>query len=405
MISFTEARSLILDQVRPVGIQYTDLLDSIGMILAQDLSAPWDVPAWDNSAMDGYALRYADCTGDQTRLPVCGFLPAGANATRVIVPAGSAIRIMTGAPIPEGCDVVVPVEETDNGQETVTILSTVSKGQHIRCRGEDMATGDRFITSGAIIRPQEISMMATCGTTLIPVFRRPVVAIVSTGDELIEPGRTPGPGEIINSNAISLAAAVQEAGCIPRIIGIARDNRESHLQLLSEGLRADALITTAGVSAGDCDLVRDMLSELGVRQLFWKIAIKPGKPTAFGMKDHVPVFSLPGNPVSTLITFEELVRPALLRMSGHQQVIRPCIQAVLLHDLKNKESDRTAFIRIRLETTDGIAKAWTAGTQQTGILKTLVNADAIAVIPPGKGVLSKGELIEAHLLGNHLGLE
>lgn len=405
MISFQEARSTILQHVSAVTTESVALTECIGRVIAEELNAPWDMPAWDNSAMDGYAVRHEDCAQPDSLLTVSGFLPAGARADGVQVAPGRAVRIMTGAPLPEGCTAIVPVEETDNGEEKVTIRSVVDKGQHIRFRGEDVSAGELFCRRGTVIRPPDVSMLASFGHALVPVFRRPVVAIVSTGDELIELGRSPASGEIINSNTLSLAAAVQEAGCTPRIIGIARDNRESHLHKLSEGLRADALVTTAGVSAGDCDLVRDVLQELGVRQIFWKVAIKPGKPTAFGMFGQIPVFSLPGNPVSSLITFEEFVRPALLRMSGHSQVIRPCLKATLQADVKNKESDRTSFLRVRLESADGRLLAWTAGKQQTGLLKTLVNADAIAVIPPGKGLLLQGEEIDVHLCGNQLGLE
>ena len=212
-----------------------------------------------------------------------GFLPAGAKADGITVEPGCAVRIMTGAPTPEGCDAVVPVEETDDGKEQVTLLEPVKKGQHFRFRAEDVAAGVVFVRRGTLIRPPEVNMLAGFGMALVPVYRRPVVAILSTGDELVELGTTPGPGEIINSNTLSLAAAVREAGCIPRIIGIARDNRESHLEKLGEGLKADVLITSAGVSAGDCDLVRDILEELGARQIFWKVGIKPGGPTAFAL--------------------------------------------------------------------------------------------------------------------------
>ena len=281
MVSFEEARSIILDSVQPVGIERTHLLEATGRVLAEDAVAPWDMPLWDNSAMDGYAVRWQDCMATPCRLRVTGFLPAGAKADGIRVEAGCAVRIMTGAPTPDGCDAVVPVEETDDGQQEVTLLEPVKKGQHIRCRAEDVSSGVVFVKSGTVIRPPEVNMLAGFGMAMVPVYRCPTVAILSTGDELVELGRTPGPGEIINSNTLSLAAAVREAGCIPRIIGIARDNRESHLEKLSEGLKADILITSAGVSAGDCDLVRDILEELGAKQMFWKVGIKPGGADGF----------------------------------------------------------------------------------------------------------------------------
>ena len=247
-------------------------------------------------------------------------------------------------------------------------------------------------------------MLAGFGMALVPVYRRPIVAILSTGDELVELGRTPGPGEIINSNTLSLAAAVREAGCIPRIIGIARDNRESHLEKLSEGLKADVLITSAGVSAGDCDLVRDILAELGARQIFWKVGIKPGGPTAFALYGTTPVFSLPGNPVSTMITFEEFVLPALLRMQGHQRVLRPLFKVVLREALKKKPG-KVQIVRLRLEKEGGRWYAASAGNQQTAILRTMVDAQALAVLPAESLGSAAGDEVDVHYYGNHIELE
>jgi molybdopterin molybdotransferase len=404
MVSFEEARSIILDSVQTVGTERIHLLEATGRVLAEDAAAPWDLPLWDNSAMDGYAVRTGDCLTTPCRLRVTGFLPAGAKADGITVEAGCAVRIMTGAPVPAGCDAVVPVEETDDGKEEVTLLEPVKKGQHFRFRAEDVAAGVVFVRSGTTIRPPEVNMLAGFGMALVPVYRRPIVAILSTGDELVELGRTPGPGEIINSNTLSLAAAVREAGCIPRIIGIARDNRESHLEKLREGLKADVLITSAGVSAGDCDLVRDILEELGARQLFWKVGIKPGGPTAFALYGTTPVFSLPGNPVSTMITFEEFVRPALLRMQGHRRVLRPLFKAVLREVLKKKPG-KVQIVRLRLEKEDGRWYATSAGNQQTAILRTMVDAQAIAVLPAGSSGYSAGDEVDVHYYGNHIELE
>ncbi|MDA8427879.1 MAG: molybdopterin molybdotransferase MoeA [Geobacteraceae bacterium] len=404
MVSFEEARSLILDTVQPLGIERISLLDATGRVLAEDMAAPWDLPAWDNSAMDGYAVRWQDCLTTPCRLRVTGFLPAGAKADRITVEAGCAVRIMTGAPVPAGCDAIVPVEDTDNGQQEVTLLEPVHQGQHFRFRAEDVAAGVVFVRSGTIIRPPEVNMLAGFGMALVPVYRRPTVAILSTGDELVELGRTPGAGEIINSNTLSLAAAVTESGGIPRIIGIARDSRASHLEKLREGLRADVLITSAGVSAGDCDLVRDILEELGARQLFWKVGIKPGGPTAFALYGSTPVFSLPGNPVSTMITFEEFVRPALLRMQGQQRVLRPLFKATLREELKKKPG-KVQIVRLRLEKTGERWYATSAGSQQTAILKTMVDAQAIAVLPAESTSFAAGDPVDVHFYGNHIELE
>ncbi len=405
MLSFEQARLAILENITPTGNEQISLMDAVGRVLAEDIDAPWDMPLWDNSAMDGYAVRSSDCGTIPCRLAVTGYIPAGAQADGVEVMPGCAVKIMTGAPIPKGADAVVPVEETEAiSGEQVTFNEPVKTRQHIRFRGEDVLAGERIMAAGTIIRPPETSMLASFGRALVPVHRLPIVAILSTGDELIEVGRTPGAGEIVNSNTLALAAAVREAGAIPRIIGIARDNLECHRDKLREGLKADVLVTSAGVSAGERDLVRIVLEELGVKQVFWKVGIKPGKPTAFGMKENIPVFSLPGNPVSSMITFEEFVRPALLRMMGHRQVIRPTFRAVLRDDVRNKESDRTAFLRIRLEREDNRFYASTSGKQQTGLLKTMVNAAAIAVIPPGRGFLAAGEEVDVHFFGNYIDL-
>ncbi len=240
-------------------------------------------------------------------------------------------------------------------------------------------------------------MLASCGKAFVPVYRKPRVAILSTGDELIELGEMFVPGKIINSNAFSLAAAVREAGGVPVILGIARDNREDHRKKMQEGLTADALITSAGVSAGDHDHVRDVLEELGVEQKFWKVAMKPGGPTAFGMKGGTPVFSLPGNPVSTMVTFEIFVRPALLRMMGRQRVIRPTVKVVLAEEVR-KKAGKVQFVRLRLDQDGRGYRGSSSGDQNTGILTTMLMADAMAVLPAEGSVFPAGAEVDAYLL-------
>ena len=395
MTTFAEARSIILDNISPLGSERVMLNQAVGRLLAEDIIAPWDIPLWDNSAMDGFAVRAADCRPGAT-LPVTGFLPAGESGT-IPLEVGSAIRIMTGAPIPPGADAIIPIEETDPADDRVTLIEPVKKGQHIRYRGEDVTGGEPVIPAGTLIRPAEISMLASCSRLLVPVHRRPRVAIVSTGDELVEPGEPLAPGQIINSNTLALAAAVQEAGAEPVIIGIARDDLTSHREKLKEGLQADLLITSAGVSAGDRDLVRDVLAELGVKQLFWKVDIKPGRPTAFGLKDGKPVFSLPGNPVASLVTFELFVRPALLRMMGHGGVIKPTVSALLQDEVKKKPG-RLHFIRVRVEKADDGYLIQPSGDQNTGILKTLVHANGLALLPPEGDRFPTGTPLEVILL-------
>jgi molybdopterin molybdotransferase len=358
------------------------------------------MPLCDNSAMDGYAVRAADCANIPASLRVTGYIPAGGEITGPVEP-GCTIRIMTGAPLPPGCDAVVPVEESDGGVETVTITAPVKSRQHIRFTGEDIAGGTTVIETGTLIRPAEISLFASFGKAVVPVFRRPRVAILSTGDELIELGEPLTKGKIVNSNALSLAAAVREIGAMPQILGIARDNRESHLEKMREGLKADALITSAGVSAGDRDLVRDVLAELGVQQLFWKVDMKPGGPTAFATYQGKPVFSLPGNPVSTMITFEELARPALLRMMGHRRVLKPLVKAVLQSEFRKKPG-KLHFLRVKLAVVEGRYLAYSSGDQNTGILKTMLLADAIALLPAEPSSFSPGEEVDVHILSGNV---
>ncbi|MGA2152389.1 MAG: gephyrin-like molybdotransferase Glp [Geobacteraceae bacterium] len=399
MPTFEDARNIILNSVTPVGIERVAILDSLGRVITEEMVAPWDMPCFDNSAMDGFAVRAADCL-EPASLQITGYIPAGGAATTRLE-AGCAIRIMTGAPIPSGCDAVVPVEETEESDGRVRIKAGVTSRQHIRFKGEDVRSGETIIPAGTLIRPPEISMLASFGKAFVPVFCKARVAILSTGDELIELGEPLEAGRIINSNALSLAASVMEIGALPVILGIARDNPESHREKMREGLKADVLITSAGVSAGDRDLVREILAELGVEQVFWRVDIKPGGPTAFGIKDGKPIFSLPGNPVSTMVTFEELVRPALLKMMGHSRVIKPFVRAVLQSPARKKPG-KINFLRVRLSSENGRYLAFSSGDQNTGILKTMLMADAIAMLPAERTEFSPGEEVDVHLLSGNV---
>ncbi len=401
MPTFEEARTIILDSVVPLGVEKVEVLSATGRVLAEDITAPWDMPLWDNTAMDGYAVRSEDCeSGGPLRL--AGFLPAGGHMSEPLQP-GTAVKILTGAPMLPGADAVVPVEETEERDGQVYLTGKVRPRDHIRFRGEDVKTGEVVLVAGTVLRPSAISMLASFGTLFVPVHRRVRVAILSTGDELVEPGEALAPGKIINSNSLALAASVVQAGGIPVMLGIARDNRESLREKLVEGLRADALITSAGVSAGDRDFVREVLDELMVRQAFWKVDIKPGRPTAFGLRDGKPIFSLPGNPVSSLLTFEEFVRPALLKMMGHTRVLRPLVTATLEGNI-SKKPGRVNFLRVAVERRDGRFFVQSAGKQDTGYLKTLLLADGIAVLPTECGDLKDGDQVAVHLLGDYGGL-
>lgn len=395
MPSFEEARKTILESVTPLGAEPVPAREAVGRVLAEDLRAPRDFPAWDNSAMDGYAVRAED-VHPPARLLLSAYLPAGADASTPLA-RGTAAKILTGAPVPAGADAIVPFEEAAEKDGAVLVGAPVRAGAHVRRRGEDLAAGTVAIPAGTVLGPAEISFLAAASLLSVPVFRRARVAILSTGDELVAPGEPLGPGKICDSNSLAVAAAVAQAGAEPVLLGIARDELGSLRELLARGLTADALVTTAGVSMGDRDLVRQVLDELGVRQLFWKVDIKPGRPTAFALRGATPVFSLPGNPVSTLLTFEQFVRPALLKMMGHRSVLRPLASAVLQEDVSRK-AGRVSFLRVRLERQGEGLLAWSAGNQDTGILRTMLRADGIAIIPAEWGNVRKGTAVPVQLL-------
>ena len=394
-ISFEEARQKILAAIRPLGSEQVQLLDAAGRVLAKDFYAPWDMPRWNNSAMDGFAVRAADATA-HAELTVTGYIPAGGSELPTVEP-GCAVRIMTGAPVPPGCDLVVPVEETEEGEGKTRLLSSLRVREHIRFQGEDIPSGSKVLHAGTQLRAPEISLLASFGQALVSVNRRPRVAILSTGDELVELGMPLGIGQIINSNALSLAVLVRESGGEPFMLGIARDTLESHREKLAQGLQADVLITSAGVSAGDRDLVRDVLQELGVEQKFWKVAIKPGRPTAFGVKEETLVFALPGNPVSAMITFEMFVRPALRKLQGITPSV-PRMDKVRLAEPVRKRPERLQFLRVQVRHEHVELIASSSGNQDTGILSTMVRANGIALLPVERDRFEAGDEVDALLL-------
>ncbi|WP_321367440.1 gephyrin-like molybdotransferase Glp [uncultured Desulfuromusa sp.] len=395
--SFLDARNLILDNTLQLEAESVPLVDLVGRILTRDFHARWDMPRWDNSEMDGFAVNALSCR-HFVQLLVAGYIPAGSSAEGFSVRPGTAVRIMTGAPIPAGCDAVVPIENTEFDGERVTIKKAVKHGDYIRFRGSDISADEVMISTGSVLRPAEINLLASFSLESIPVFRRPRVAILSTGDELVAPGEIPAAGQIIDGNSWSLAAAVKEIGATPVLLGIAQDNDESLGEKIALGLKADVLITSAGVSTGDRDLVREALENAGVKPVFWKVSMKPGGPTAFGLQQGKPVFSLPGNPVSSMIGFEELVRPALLKMMGYQEVLRPLNKARVRGVLAN-ESGKTRFLRVRVEKTATGLVAKSAGDQNTGILSTMIRANAIAILAAEQTRFSHDDEVDVQLLG------
>ena len=393
--SFDEAVRLILDRVSPEECESVPLLESLGRVSAVDVSALWSTPRYDNSAMDGFAVCVTDCVPGAA-LPITGYMPAGATPNPTIG-HGVAIKIMTGAPIPGNCDAVVPFEVAEEINGVVRLTKPIAARQHIRFTGEDIHAGDMIFAQGDIIRPVHIGVLASFGKRETVVYSQPKVAVLSTGDELVDNPEDLVPGKVLDSNRWAIAAAVRECGAIPVMLGIARDDAQSHREKLQEGLHADVLITTAGVSAGDRDLVRDILYELDVRPIFRGVRVKPGSPTCFGLRGSTKVFSLPGNPVASLIAFEEFVKPALLKRMGHQRVLNPFLPAILGSDVR-KSPGHAKLLRVRLEQREGMLWAWSAGKQDTGMQKTLLRADALALLPEDRVSFAAGETVSLQLL-------
>jgi molybdopterin molybdotransferase len=402
MTSFEDARRIILDRVAPAGVERVLLLDAIGRTIAEDFLAPGALPPFDKSAMDGFAVRSADCAPG-TILTVTDYLPAGASS-RAAVAKGCAARIMTGAPIPPGADAVVPFEHTEQGAGTLKLLRQVRVQDHIRFRGEELAPGDTVVACGTLIAAHEVGLLASFSAVLVPVYRKVRVAILSTGDELVELGKIPGESQIVNSNTLALAAAVKLCGAEPMIVGIARDNHESHRALIGEGLKADVLITSAGVSVGDRDLVRETLRALGVEEQFWKVNIKPGGPTAFGVKGNLPVFSLPGNPNATLLTFEQFVRPALLKMMGQTRVLRRTTPGFLQGELRHKPG-RLTFLPVHVTIEKGRYLVQVPGERSSGTLKTSLKENALALLPADRSEYRAGDQVELQIIDPSLEME
>ena len=400
MINIEEALDKILSPIEPLGSEGVSILDALGRVISEDIFASRNIPPLDNSGMDGYAVRHEDIqkasSNRPVRLEVIGDLPAGFIAKKT-VKESQAMRIMTGAPIPKGADTVVPVEDTKRGDGFVLILKAISPGEYIRRAGEDVKKGDRVITQGDLIRPAEIGMLASLGHAFISVYQKPQVAILCTGEELVDVDGKLGKGKIISSNSYTLAAQVKDCSAIPIQLGIAKDRKEEIKEKLLQGLRADVLISSAGVSVGDYDFVKDVLKDLGVKMIFWQVAMKPGKPLAFGIFNERPVFGLPGNPVSSMVSFEQFVRPSLLKMMGCHQVFRPVVEAIIREDI-HKEPGRRHFVRAFVSYEDSGYYVTTTGPQGSGILRSMVRANGLIIIPEDRKIVRAGEKVKVQLL-------
>jgi molybdopterin molybdotransferase len=407
MIPVKEARDIVLEQVPLLGTEKVDLYSALGRVLAEDIQASYDVPPHDNSAMDGYAVRAEDVRQASKENPVVleviEDLPAG-YVSKHRLETQQAIRIMTGAPIPEGANSIVRVEDTERAEgNKVRIFKAVPPHYDMRMAGEDIRKGEKILQKGKLIRPAEVGLLASIGKSHIQVYQRAQVAILSTGDELVDIDEPLQPGKIINSNSYSLAALVLETGAIPIQLGIARDSREDLEAKFAAGVRADVIISSGGVSVGDYDLVKDILSGSGSEMQFWKVCMKPGKPQAFGTIQGKPTFGLPGNPVSSMVSYEIFVRPALLKMMGHTHIYRAVVPATIEEEIK-KRDERKHFVRVVLRHENGKYLASTTGAQGSGILSSMSKANGLAVIDEKRMRVNAGEEVPVMVLDQSLGM-
>lgn len=401
----TSAQHTVLAAAQRLGCEKISLLEALGRVLGEDIIAPRSNPPWDNSAMDGFAVRWADIKQEHaiTRIPelkIIEEVAAGAVATKRVGP-GEAIRIMTGAPMPAGADTVVRVEYTEPSKDTVRIMKTESgPAANIRPKGEDVTEGECIIPKGTQLRSGEIGMLAILAKSFVLVYQRPRVAILSTGDELADLDEAFDEHKIVNSNSYGIAAAVQESGGVPVLLGIARDNPESLKNKIRQGMTSDILVLSGGVSMGDYDFTKEVFAELGADMNFWKLAIRPGQPVAFGKIQDKLAFGLPGNPVSSMVTFDQLVRPAMLKMGGHGTWERPVVKAVF-QETFSKHPDRRHFLRGILQQDNGVLTVRTTGGQGSGILTSMVKANGFIDVPEEIEKLNPGDLVNVQLLSRN----
>jgi molybdopterin molybdotransferase len=389
MIEYAEARSLVLSAARALPAETVPLARALGRTLARDIRAGEAIPPFTKATMDGYAVRAADtAAAPAVELAIVEDLPAGRRARRAVGPMQAA-RIMTGAPLPAGADAVVMVEDTERSGRGVLIRRAVRPGDNIGLAGEDLKRGDTALERGAVIGPAEIGMLAAANAARVPVVRRPQVAVIATGDEIVEAGAAKRRGQIRNTNGPALTAQAARAGAEARYLGIARDRGAALAAKLARSRGADVLVLSGGVSVGDHDLVKEGLRAAGVRPVFWRVRIKPGKPVFFGRRGRQLVFGLPGNPTSAMVTFLLFVEPALAAMLGRREPVTPAVPAVLAEDIVVKPG-RTQFLRGLVVERGPVLKVAPYGDQRSGVLRSMVRGRVLIVVPAEAGRVEAG---------------
>ncbi|MGH7308424.1 MAG: molybdopterin molybdotransferase MoeA [Candidatus Rokuibacteriota bacterium] len=391
MLTVEEALAHILARARPLEPERVALGAALGRVLAEPVVSRREIPPWPNSSMDGYAVRAADTVNVPIVLTVTDRIAAGTVSTRHLAP-GEAARIFTGAPLPDGADAVVPQEDVEADAARVRLSRVVAPGAFVRPRGEDVRVGDRVMAAGRTVHAAEIGLLATLGHSPVLVHRRPRVAVLSTGDELADLGTEPGPGQIPNTNTYSLLAQVREAGAEPVNLGVAPDRLEAIEERIRWGQAADVFVSSAGVSVGELDLVREAFTRCGAELHLWRVSMRPGKPITFGTLQGRLIFGLPGNPVSAMVTFELFVRPALLKLAGHERLARPRIRARALDPIANP-GYRRGYLRVTLVREGDEYGVRLTGDQGSAILTSMVQADGLAVVA-GDSVIAKGESVD-----------
>jgi len=398
VIPVGEALATVCGAARVLGAERVGLAAALGRVAAEDVRSTRAVPAAANSAMDGYAVRHADLATLPARLRIVAVEPAGTVVDRAVEP-GTAIKLFTGSVVPVDADTVVKVEDTQASGDVVVVRAAPARGANVRAAGEDIAAGSTVVARGTPLGPADVGVLASVGCATVLVHRRPTVAIVSTGSELVEVDEVPGPGQVVNSNAYTLAAAACAAGATATVLPIVRDREADIHASLLEASRADVVLTSGGVSVGDLDLVKDALDALGVERLFWQVAQKPGKPLAFGRLGDRLVFGLPGNPVSALVCFHLYVRPALRRLQGHRRLHAPLVEASLARSVR-KAKALTEFVRVQLAWTDDGWVATPLPSQSSGVLTALGSGAALLVGPPALDELPAGGRDAVLVLGD-----